>query len=130
MWQSKLSIHHCHCGVGGCLCDTSSIPGLGTSTCCGHGEIKIIIELNCLLVHHSSGLYKSKSGVILESVTYICMCNHKLVEFHFQNHLELTILFGYIRILCQIFLEIGNWCAKHINQILKIFESVFTWRTF
>ena len=38
LWCSKVGIWHCHCSGLGCCHGTSSIPGLGTSKCCGHGQ--------------------------------------------------------------------------------------------
>lgn len=34
---SRLTIWHCHCSSLFCCCGTSSIPGSGTSVCCGCG---------------------------------------------------------------------------------------------
>ena len=33
-----LRIWHCHCSSSGHCCGVGSIPGLGTSTCCGHSQ--------------------------------------------------------------------------------------------
>ena len=39
-WLSGLRIQHCHCCDLGHCCGKSSVPGLGTSVCCGHGQKK------------------------------------------------------------------------------------------
>ena len=38
LWHSGLSTWHCHCRRSGCCCGTGSVPGPGTSTCCGYGQ--------------------------------------------------------------------------------------------
>ena len=40
MWRSRLRIRRCYCSGSG------SIPGLGTSTCCGHSQKKRRAHLN------------------------------------------------------------------------------------
>ena len=41
MWCSRLRIRCCHCsGLGHCCVEAGLIPGLGTSTCYGRGQIK------------------------------------------------------------------------------------------
>ena len=37
-WPSGLGIQHCHCYGWGHCHGIGSVPGLGTSTCCGHGQ--------------------------------------------------------------------------------------------
>ena len=39
-WHSRLRIQCCHYGSSGQSCGAVSIPGPGTSTCCGHGKKK------------------------------------------------------------------------------------------
>ena len=47
LWCSGLGIWCCHWRSAGGCCGTSSIPGLGTSTCCGHSQKK---KSNCWFI--------------------------------------------------------------------------------
>ena len=40
LWHSRLRNWHCRCSSSSHCCSAGSIPGLGTSTCCGCGQKK------------------------------------------------------------------------------------------
>ena len=55
-WPSRLRIWHCHYSRVG------SIPGPGTSTCCGQGQKKIIPYMACQMMLSAVGENKAKKG--------------------------------------------------------------------
>ena len=92
-WYSRLRIQHWHyCGSGYCN-GVGSIPGLGTSTCHGHGQKKVTFY-----IYPKSNIVKLSRSQMLRIwlkeicvLSQMCKCQNPLTWWLYPIHGDLTL---------------------------------------